>query len=894
MERQDLEERIKGYVRDEARPLMLDRLRLGLWGGLGVILLFGLADLHLDPGALLPLYSLKLLGAVGIGAVFFLLRRPLIAARAQSLSLLVLAGAFASTAVFTIMAGQAVTAMMLNSVIAVTAATLLPWGVWPQLLTAAMAAVSTMVSVYVTTGSLGAANGYPAVAACLSWVYSVAIAYQFEQSRLALGRENLQRAEERERFHQLADHLQDIFWLATPDFNEILYVSPSFTTITGRRPEAFFEKPHAIFDLIHPDDRGVLVEALRRIRDGQRAEAEYRVVRPDGSRRWIWAQGFPVRNADGEIYRMAGIWRDVTERKRAEEEKAALLEVAREVTGTLDLDEIIERVQRHAAVLLPCDAVMTFYWDPARRASRMIGHHGIQNEWLADLSRLEFRAGDPIIEHLATNGTVVINGGDGQQLLPPELLARFSVGALAGVPLLVRGRLLGACFAFRFGRDACFEAGQVQLLEGIGHQVALATEAADLYRAQQEDARVSAALASIGQELIASVETPVLLDRLCQLTTMVLGCDFSRTWLWQENEQAYAPVAGYGDAPEQWESARVARFPRGLVAALVERLQHEEVAALDPAAVEDGLLAPAVLAAALGRDAGRCLLVALRRGNDLFGVHLAGYRGRTELFTAYQQRIARGIAQLAPMALETARLVEELESANRVKEHFVATLSHELRNPVAVISGYSELLLDSGRLSDGDSEIVGRIAKNAGELIDLITATLDLSRFTGKRVPLDLQTVRVADVLTELAREIPAPAGRPDVKLTWNVAPELPLLRTDPLKLKMVLRNLVGNALKFTERGHVTASAKAAGAAVELSVSDSGIGIPASGLAHIFEPFHQVHGVTSRQRGGAGLGLYLVRRLTEVLGGTVEVESAEGHGSTFRVRLPADRPAQTA
>jgi len=256
-----------------------------------------------------------------------------------------------------------------------------------------------------------------------------------------------------------------------------------------------------------------------------------------------------------------------------------------------------------------------------------------------------------------------------------------------------------------------------------------------------------------------------------------------------------------------------------------------------------------------------------------------------------EKRIALGIAQVAPLALEAARLFEELSNADRVKEHFVATLSHELRNTICSISGYQSLALDqaTGDLSAEKRDLLERAARCTEELNALITATLDLSRFRTKRLPVDWQDVSLAELAAELSSEVQPRLDRGKVDFICAVDPSLPTVRTDRLKLKMVLRNLLGNALKFTERGAIKLEATARNGGVELRVEDTGIGIPEDARAALFEPFRQAHGKMSREKGGAGLGLFIVRRLVDVLAGTVTVQSEVGRGSTFCIWLPLDR-----
>jgi signal transduction histidine kinase len=413
-------------------------------------------------------------------------------------------------------------------------------------------------------------------------------------------------------------------------------------------------------------------------------------------------------------------------------------------------------------------------------------------------------------------------------------------------------------------------------------QVALALTKAVAFEQLKEEAEISAALLRVSREMTSTLDTPVILDRLCQVTADVLGCDCSHTLLWEPDQAAFAPISGFGDTPEQWESIRLLRVPRPVIAELLDRLERDDVAVSvrAPAAPQDSLRT------ALGYSTAESIALALRRGQELVGILTAGFRLRPAPFTRRSERIARGIAQMASMALANARLIEELEAANRVKSDFVASMSHELRTPLNHIIGYNDLLLESefGDLNQEQTDVVRRVHKASRELLDLIEATLDLSRIEARRVPLQLCELPVPSLVEELATEAEL-TSRPGVHVTWSVEPDLPTLRTDPVKLKMVLKNLIGNAVKFTAQGHVALAAHGHGDGVEFTVTDTGIGIPADAQALIFEPFRKAHDAVN-DYGGVGLGLYIARRLLDILGGTVSVESEMGRGSCFHVCMP--------
>jgi len=229
---------------------------------------------------------------------------------------------------------------------------------------------------------------------------------------------------------------------------------------------------------------------------------------------------------------------------------------------------------------------------------------------------------------------------------------------------------------------------------------------------------------------------------------------------------------------------------------------------------------------------------------------------------------------------------EQAESADRLKSDFLSIMSHELRTPLVSIIGFNDLLLDgvAGKLSEEQVDALKKIDNNSKRLLELITAILDFSRLEAKSV--EAKEIEVSDLIEEIKTETQSLTSESGINFIWKVDPDLPHIQTDPAKLKVVLKNLINNAVKFTEKGSVTMDVNKSGRGIEISVSDTGIGIAQENLPVIFEPFRQIENPLTRRHGGVGMGLYIVKKLVEILGGTIKVESEVGHGSTFRVWMP--------
>ena len=297
----------------------------------------------------------------------------------------------------------------------------------------------------------------------------------------------------------------------------------------------------------------------------------------------------------------------------------------------------------------------------------------------------------------------------------------------------------------------------------------------------------------------------------------------------------------------------------------------------------------------------------LREGVAIGSIGLR--RTTAQLFTEAQVGLLETFADQAVIAIENARLFEEvqartrelaktvehLENASQHKSQFVANMSHELRTPLAAILGYAELMQDGlyEPLGQKALDAVTRIRTNGRHLLGLINSVLDIAKIESGQFNLNIAEYAIESVVETVRAATESLAQSKNLALKTEVAKSLPIGLGDEQRLTQVLLNLVGNAIKFTDRGEVRVTAKAINGHFAINVADTGPGIPEHERTRVFEQFHQIDSSSTRAKGGTGLGLAIARAIVERHGGRIWVESTMGRGSTFHMELPVCAAAAT-
>ncbi|TAJ35680.1 MAG: GAF domain-containing protein [Reyranella sp.] len=468
-------------------------------------------------------------------------------------------------------------------------------------------------------------------------------------------------------------------------------------------------------------------------------------------------------------------------------------------------------------------------------------------------------------------------------------MALYGFKAIVAAPLMREGSAIGALL-LRKPESGPFTPRQIELLETFAAQAVIAIENVRLFTELRESLEYQTAISDVLKVMSRSTFDlePVLQT---VVATAARLCGAQMAGIFQLEDGAFRWKAGHALDPRYQEHEKATPLYPG-EDTLVGRVAMRGTPVLELDALADPAYGPKEIAE-VGQV--RSMLgVPMTRDGKLFGV-MALARTRVEAFSDKEVELVTVFADQAVIAIENVRLINEirdksrqLEIASQHKSQFLANMSHELRTPLNAIIGYTEMMADGlyGDVGEKAQTVLERVQSNGRHLLGLINDVLDLSKIEAGQLVLTQEEYSVADMVATVTAATESLVRAKGLALTTSVAPGLPTGTGDARRLSQVLLNLVGNAIKFTDQGSVEIRAVQAGDRFELSVVDSGLGIKPADQARIFDEFQQVDDTSTRKKGGTGLGLSISRRIVELHGGRISVESEVGKGSTFKVTVP--------
>jgi signal transduction histidine kinase len=507
----------------------------------------------------------------------------------------------------------------------------------------------------------------------------------------------------------------------------------------------------------------------------------------------------------------------------------------------------------------------------------------------------------PLLDHLLKRGSFVPRAGSTlHQVFRDKTVGHFhDVGGyrtVLGVPLLRDGSPIGV---FVIGRRVVlpFSEKQIALANTFADQAVIAIENARLFNEVQARTRQLTqsvdelrALGDVSQAVNSTLDLATVLSTIVSRAVQLSGTEAGAMYEFDEQQRELHLRSTYGMSEELIAALRDQHIGLG------EPTVHHAVIGREPVQIEDLAVSPPTPAQDIIISAGfRALLVVPLLGRDhVIGV-LVVRRKAPGAFPESTVDLLKTFAAQSVLAIQNAHLFTEideksrqLEIASQHKSQFLANMSHELRTPLNAILGYAELILDNiyGETPDKMREVLERLHANGKHLLGLINDVLDLSKIEAGQLTLDIADYSIKDVVDTVASAVESLANGKKLALTTDVGQNLPVGHGDGRRLAQVLLNLVGNAIKFTDKGEVAIKATMSDSSFTVAVRDTGPGIAPSDQGKIFEEFQQADNAATKRKGGTGLGLSIAKRIIGMHGGRIWVESDVGKGSTFAFTIP--------
>ncbi len=471
------------------------------------------------------------------------------------------------------------------------------------------------------------------------------------------------------------------------------------------------------------------------------------------------------------------------------------------------------------------------------------------------------------------------------------IMATQNIRAMAVMPLWLGTRQLGVLI-LETEVPYHFTEHEIRTYPPLMGQMATHIENLRLFEQAQKRAAELETVAQVSTAASTLLESQRLLQAVVDLAKSAFHLYHTHVYLLDVEQGQLKLAAGAGTVGEQMVAQGWA-IPMDRERSLVARVARERRGVI----VNDVRAAPDFLSNPLLPETRAELAVPLVAGDRLLGVFDV-QASQDGYFTAEDINVYTTLAAQVAIALQNANLYAEqaatvvrLRELDQLKSAFLANMSHELRTPLNSVLGFAQVILEGldGPLTDNMTADLGLIEKNGQHLLRLINDVLDMAKIEAGRVSLMLERLNPRELLEDVLETSSSLAREKALALKVEsfVAPDLTLL-ADHTRLRQVLLNVIGNAIKFTESGGITVSLHQRGAKLQIHIQDTGIGIPTDKLESIFEAFSQVDSSTTRKAGGTGLGLPISRRLVELHGGRLWAESqgATGGGSTFFVELP--------
>ncbi len=584
--------------------------------------------------------------------------------------------------------------------------------------------------------------------------------------------------------------------------------------------------------------------------------------------------------------------------QRQAREQALLRRIAVGLSMMPEIDSLLRQLSYEVAHALEIDNAVVALRDESGQFRVRAHYLTTREHQFTTLGRAEQTPGLPMTFRILADGlTLQYNSASNAltgEAVELRTLMEFLPVSIMLTPIVRRGETIGVIEAGIDLPSRVFDPQEVQLLEAIANQGAIAIDNVSLYEREQRRLRQLEKLQTSSRTITGQLQMDVLLNSIVREAASIFDVPAVSLMTSDEDNEYYSNRASIGLSDHYISERRVLVGERASQTHPIHYVTEQLVGIQ-----QEDLLREENISGVLS--------VPLIKGGQHLGILNLYSKEQAHTFTDEELELAQLFASQAATAFENALLFEALEDravelakANKLKSEFLARVSHELRTPMNSINGYSEMMLKNiyGQLNEKQADRIERILRNGRNLLALIDDLLDISKIDAGKMELQITPINLRDELNATIYNLESTAASRGLFLKLEAPDDLPLVSADLMRVKQIATNLIGNAVKFTKQGGVTVQLRVVKendqSAVSTSVIDTGIGIRPEDQQIIFDEFRQADGSTTREYGGTGLGLAITKKLVEMMGGRIWVESRQGEGSTFTFTLPVVASTVTA
>ncbi len=572
---------------------------------------------------------------------------------------------------------------------------------------------------------------------------------------------------------------------------------------------------------------------------------------------------------------------------------AALNEVGGVITSTLDLPAVLHLIMDTAVELLQAEAGSLILVD---EETGELVFEVTAGPGSADLVGMRLPPGTGIMGTVVQDmEPVIIKDAQSDQRWGGDLDDMFVTHSILAVPMISRGRPIGVIELLNRRDGVPFDEDDAGLLTAFATNAAVSIENARLFTQTDQALAARVEELSMMQRIDRDLNATLDYNRVMGLTLdwalRMTGADVGLLAVVAEMDDGVRGLrflANQGYPQDLIAAYEDTLWPldRGIIGRVVQTGMPELAESVESDSDYEGTVAGMVAQ----------LTVPIRREDKIIGV-IALESSQPAFLDQEALDLVTRLANHAAIAIENARLFDQVRRANEAKTEFVSFVSHELKQPMTSMRGYTDLLASgaAGELSETQHSFLETIRSNVNRMNSLVSGLLDISRIESGRIRINLSDVSVEQMIEEALRTIRQQIEEKEQQLAVEVAPDLPLVRGDRERLVQILTNLVSNAYKYTPSGgRITVQAQPTGAAgdgtrngfVMCSVTDTGVGMSPQDQERLFTKYFRSEDPAVRSESGTGLGLVITKSLVELQGGEIWVESEQGQGSTFAFTIP--------